>query len=893
MRFLRRVHLFFRSLFFWSKLESDLSDEFRDFIEREMERQIALGASPVEARRLALASLEGVERVKEECREARGAHCLQTALSDLQFALRTLRRTPAFTVTFVAALAFCIGLNAAIFSIVDTVLFRPLPFPQQDRLVSLTEGVPSLGYPVMPFAPADYLFVSGSSRSFASTGVCRNREYEIGGAGEPRRMEGARVSASLFRVLGVQPAVGRLFTDGENDGSARLAVLSDGFARSSFGTPQDARGRTILLDRIPYTVIGVMPASFSFPIRGSRFNGEPAQIFVPVSWDNEDRKQTVSNFDYSTIARLRPDVTVGEARAEVQSLIKRLAGNYPLPVKQMLQHLPKFSLEAQVIPFREEFTKNVQRPLILLFAAVGIVLLIGCADLANLMFTRMAARRREFALRAALGAGFGRLMRQTFTEGLLLSTVGGAAGLCIAYWTLPLLIHFAPNTLPRANEVGLNWRMTAFVAAVTLLTPLVFCLIPYVETMRTIASTQLRGEGRTSTQGKRERLLMSGAIVVQFSLAFVLLTTAGLLLRSFVKANETDPGFEPDHVLTMQITLPNAAYKTTAQIRAVFARLLARTTALPGVRQAAAISDLPMSSTSNVILTAEGHTRHTERADTLFCLGSVLHVLNAHLLEGRVLQPADYIGKQRVAVISSGLAKRMWPGENPIGRHLKFGVDDPLNDQPWLTVVGVVADVKAQLTSKSPRLVVFTTPPDWMNAMYVLVRTSGNAPSLATALRRQVTQVDPDLAAGRIETLDDILGQSLSAERFRTWLLTCFAVAATLLAALGIGALLAYTTAQRMWEFGVRVALGAKPGDLLGLVLRHCLRLSGTGITLGLIASVFVARTISALLYDTSPLDPATFAAVSFGLILFALLASVLPIWRVIHMNSVTSLRAE
>lgn len=891
MRFLRKIQLRVRSLLSQAKVERDLNDELRDYIEREMERQIAAGASPEGARKMALVGLEGLERVKEECRDARAVRWVDEALSDLRFAFRTLVKTPAFTVVIVAALAFCIGLNAAIFSVVDTVLFRPLAFPDQDRLVSMTEGVPALGFPMMPFSCPDYLYVSANNRSFASTGVYRDREYEIAGVGQPRRVQGARVSASLFKVLEVSPAVGRLFTPSEDEHAARLVVLNDGLSRTLFGTPQNALGRTIFLDRIPYQVIGVMPSSFSFPIRGSRFNGDPAQLFAPVSWDNDDRKPKVSDFDYSMIARLRANVTVQQANAEIRSLLQGIVENYPADIKKMLGHLPNFSLEAQVVPFREEFTGNVERPLILLLAAAGLVLLIGCTDVANLMFARMAARRREFAVRAALGAGFWRLTRQTLTEGLLLSVAGGAIGFLLAFWTLPLLIHFAPDTLPRSNEIGSNWRAAGFVAAATLFTPIIFCVAPFVNTMRALAATQLHGEGRTTTQNRRERLTMSGTVIVQFSLAFVLLTTAGLLLRSFVNAKETNPGFEPEHVISMRITLPQATYKSPVQITNLFNRLLTRVAALPGVQQSGAISDLPLGSSSNVILTAEGSARNTERADYLFCLGNALRVLGVHLLAGRFFAPDDYVGKIHVAVISEGLAKRFWP--DPIGRRIKFGVDDPMNDQPWLTVVGVVADVRSTLTSTSPRLLVFTTPPDWTNAMDIIVRTPGNPLSLSTELRQQITKIDPNLAAGRIETVDEILGKSLSAERFRTWLLGCFAATALLLAAIGIGGLLAYKTAQRMQEFGLRVALGAKPGELLGLVLWHCLRLSGTGLILGLILSLLTARTIAALLYQTSPLDPATFTAVSLTLVMFSIGACIFPIWRVIHIDPVVSLRAE
>jgi predicted permease len=343
----------------------------------------------------------------------------------------------------------------------------------------------------------------------------------------------------------------------------------------------------------------------------------------------------------------------------------------------------------------------------------------------------------------------------------------------------------------------------------------------------------------------------------------------------------------------MRINLPNAAYKTPAQITSLFNRLLERVAALPGVRQTGAISDLPMSSSSNVLLSAEGHATQTERTDTLFCLGNALGVLRVKLLKGRLLEPEDYAGKAHAAVISEGLAKRFWPAENPIGRHVKFGVDDPMNGEPWLAVVGVVADVKAKLTSNSPRIALFTTPVDLVNAMDVIVRTSGKPAAVAGALRHQIGQIDPNLAVDRIETITEVLSDSLSAESFRTWLLTCFAGAAMLLATLGIGGLLTYDAARRKQEFGIRVAVGASRRHLFELVLRHCLRLAGAGVFIGLVTALLVNRAIAALLYETSPFDPATFAAVCFALALFALGASLIPALRVVRLNPITSLRGE
>jgi len=893
MRWLRILRLRFQSLFNRSRVERDLDDELRDYLDREIETKIATGSSPEEAKRHALSSLNGAARLKEECRDVRGVWWLEDSISDIRFALRTLRKAPVFTITVIAALAFSIGVNAAIFSVVDTVLFRPLPFPDQERLVAVTEGVPGLGFPVLPFSCPDYLFVAANNRSFAITGTYRNQSYEISGAGQPRRVTGARLTASLFQVLGISPAIGRTFTQEEDEHSKRVAVLSDGFAQSAFGTPEQALGRTILLDRTPYAVIGVMPRSFSFPIRGSRFNGDPAVVFVPVSWSNDDRQQNVSNFDYSMVSRLKPNATIQQANTEMRSLLQRIVEDYPPKIKQALDRNQNFSLESRTVPFREEFTGDVQRPLLLLLAAVGVVLLIGCADVANLMFSRMVGRQREFALRTALGASGWRLARQTLTEGLVLSVAGGASGLCVAFWVLPLLIRFAPDNLPRLSEIGLNWRMMAFMAVVTLATPLIFCLGPLASTLRSALVNQLRGEGRMTTYGRHQRLIMSAAVVVQFSLAFLLLTTAGLLTRSLIKSAKANPGFRPEHVISAQIALPQTAYKTHGEIASLFNRVLDRLSALPGVRQTGAISDLPMRSTSNVVISIEGRDGDTERVDIVFCLGNALDSLRVSCLRGRLLQPKDQLETPHAAVISEALAKRVWPHDDPIGRRIRFGVDIPNNNEPWLTVVGVVADVKARLTSNSPRFLLFTTSRDWVNQMNVLVRTSGDPLLLASAIRHEITLLDPSLPLDKIETLDQVLEESLSAERFRTWLLVCFAVAALLLATLGIAGLLAYNAAQRTQEFGVRIALGANRRDLLVLVFQHGLRLSGMGIAIGLAASILMTRAISALLYETSPLDPGTLIAVPLILILVAFGAALFPAWRVVRTDPMTALRPE
>jgi putative ABC transport system permease protein len=466
---------------------------------------------------------------------------LEDVLADIRFAVREMLRSPGFAIVVVAALAVCIGANTAIFSVVDAVLFRPLPFPNQDRLVSLTEGIPAAGFPVVPFSCSDYLYVTARNRSFVSTASYRTSPYEISGAGEPRQIDGARITASLFDVLQVRPLFGRSFTKQEDDSSKPLVVLTYAFATNLFSQPQRALGKVLRIDRKPYTVIGVMGPAFSFPLKGSKFSGQPAELFVPVSWTQEDRKELLNNFDYNMIARLRPDVLVPQAAADVRQLLNNLAKSYPPAVLTFIRQIPNFALVSKVSLFRKQVTGNVRRPLLLLLLAVGVVLLIGCADVANLMFSRVIGRQREFALRSALGAGTWRLVRQTLAAGLVLSAAGGALGLALAMGALPALLRFAPDNLPRLNEVGLDWRVLSFVAAITLATPLVFCVAPLLDVVRPAARQQIRLAGRSNTQGKRQRLIMSVAVVAQFSLAFLLLATAGLLVRSFIKANESNP----------------------------------------------------------------------------------------------------------------------------------------------------------------------------------------------------------------------------------------------------------------------------------------------------------------------------------------------------------------
>ena len=691
-----------------------------------------------------------------------------------------------------------------------------------------------MGYPEVSFACPDYLFVASHNRSFQSTAVYRTRPYELSGIDRPERVYVARVTASLFSVLDVSPAVGRAFLQVEDDQSHKLAVVTDGFAKRIFGASKAAVGRTIYLERKPYAVIGVMPARFSFPLRGRKFNSDPADVFIPTSWTKDERQTFGENYDLDFIARLKLGVMAAQAGAEMQSLLSGIQALYP----PELRNLDSFQLSTHVAPFREVITGGVKQPLLVLLGAVVLVLLIGCADVANLMLSRTVARQREFALRTALGAGRWRLTRQTLAEGLVLSAAGGAMGFLLAYWALPLLLRFAPESLPRLHEIGLDWRVLCFVAAVTLTTPLVFCLAPVIDIATTEIADRLREGGRTGTQSKRQRHFMSTAVVTQFVLAFLLLSGAGLLIRSFVRASESDPGFKPDHVLSIGISLPGAAYGKPETVEEFYREALQRVSALPGVLEASGISELPMNRTGNSVYTVEGGGRAKDNAFRFYVSGDAMKLLRLPLLSGRYIDRRDGLNAPIAVVISESIAKRNWPGQDPIGHRMKFGIE--ASRTPWMTVVGVVKDVRDSLASTAPRSLMFLTAVAQEQIFHssvrnrqILVRTSQDPLMLAGAIQRQIRGLDPALPLQQVQTLDQWLGKSLEPERFRTFLLAAFAGTALLLAMLGIGGLLAYNVAQRAQEFGLRMALGASQQDLVSIVVKQGLRLSLLGITVG------------------------------------------------------------
>ncbi|HEX4808294.1 MAG TPA: FtsX-like permease family protein, partial [Bryobacteraceae bacterium] len=632
--------------------------------------------------------------------------------------------------------------------------------------------------------------------------------------------------------------------------------------------------------------------SFSFPCR-TRFDKKAADLFVPISWSKRDRDETMNNFNYSTIARLRPNVSVAQAAAELKALISHLPEIYPAQTKVLLKTVPHFRLESGVTLLREEVTGKVKHSLFILLAAVGIVLLIGCADVANLLFSRMVGRQREFAVRTALGASAGRLIRQALTEGLILSGLGGIAGLACAFWGLPLFLRLAPGDLPRLNEIGMDGRVILFVFVIVLATPVLSALIPMIYVLPSAIANRLREGGRSGMQGKQQRLFMSITVITQFSLAFVLLAAAGLFIRSFLKASESNPGFNSDHVISVPLQLPKQVYQKVQTVRSFYSGLLASVSRFPGVKSAGALSDLPMNYTGNGVITPEGRGDHTERTRMLWTFGNALETLGTPILQGRRLGPGDDSSKDTRVVISETLAKRSWHGQNPIGRRIKQGTLD--GSAPWMMVVGVVKDIKEKQSSTSPNPVLFMAfnAQNYENNMYLVIRSSADPRILSAAIRKAVHRLDSSLPVENIRTIDYYLDESLAPERFRTFLLASFAGIALALSVVGIAGLLSYNTAQRRQEFGVRLALGATRPDLVQMIFTQGLKLSLAGIGIGLLASVLVTRALAAFLYETSPYDALTFIGVPVLLALVAIGASVGPAWRTSHINPASALQAD
>jgi putative ABC transport system permease protein len=802
---------------------------------------------------------------------------MTTFIQDLRYATRLLVKSPSFTVVALATLALGIAANAAIFSIVNALLLRPLPYAEPGRLVMLWQDLRARGGPEDEWlAPAHFFDWRGRATSLESSAIFRGSSPSLTGAGEPEQLRGWAVSADFFRMLGVAPALGRDFRAEDDLANAPpTAILTHGLWVRRFGSEPSLVGRTISLNRAPVTVIGVLPPSFRNPF------GAP-EIFRPLQLNPVGASR--GNITLQMIARLRPGVSFEQARAELATVGAAVAAEHPNTDKGATIRLTRL---------HDEVVGDVRAPVLALLGAVVLVLLIACANIGNLQLARASVRAREIAVRTALGAGRAHIVRQLLTESLLLGLVGSIGGLLLASWMLDALLALAPDDTVRLDEIRIDGGVLAFGMGLAVATSVVFGLVPAFHSVRGDVAATVKEGGKGSGAPRAGVALRSAFVVAELALALVLLVGAGLFMRTLTNLRAVDPGFRPDRLLTAFVAPPAIGYEKPPQVRTFYRSLLERLEGAPGVEQAAIVSVLPFSGNdTDTGFEIEGRPKAANPGDrpaawVRMVSASFQPTMGIRLEAGRFIEPRDRENVDRVAVINRALASQYWPNENPIGRRIFAG-------QNPITIVGIVADVHHRSLQEAPRGQMYLSYEQFgIRGMTVVLKSAGNPTTLVPVLREAVAALDPNLPLSSIATMDTLMAASVALPRMITLLMGAFAGASLFLAAIGIYGLMAYTVTLRTQEFGVRMALGAASRDVLGLVLGQAVRLAVVGILVGAVASYAAARLIATLLFGVTASDVPTFAVTAALLGSIALVASYVPARRAVRVDPVTALRAE
>jgi putative ABC transport system permease protein len=805
-------------------------------------------------------------------------------LQDLRHAVRRLGKSPGFAATAVATIGLGIGASTLMFSVVDGVLLRPLPYPEPDRLVVLESTKVSAGRAGYNVSYPDYVDWRDQSRAFEGMAALRGSGATLTGVGaQPERVEAGAVTASFFEVLRTRPALGGPFPpSADRPGGERVVVLSDALWRRRYAADPGIVGRSVALSGTPYTVVGVLPA-------GARLPGEleGAELLTPVALDGESLTYRGSRY-LSVIARLRPQVSLAEAEAEVAAIASRLARQYPDDNANRGVVITSLQ-EAAVGPLRG--------PLLLLLAAVGFVLLIACTNVANLMLPRALVRRREIAVRAALGAPRRRLVAQLLVESLLIALLGGVLGVVLASWGLDSVLRFAPRQTPHLGQVGIDGRVLAFGLVASVVTGLLFGIAPALSAVKVDLVRSLHGSGRTTGLGRHGA--SRALVVTEVALSLVLLAGAGLSLESFRRLLAVHPGFDPAGVLTFKLSLPESRYPRGEQRARFIAELLDRIRALPGVEGAGAITPLPLggdniATTFLVLDRPAPPAGQKPSSDYRAVTPGYLEAMRIPLKKGRAFDERDRRGAAAVALVNETLVARLFSGEEPLGRKLRIGVGAEEGEPKVFEIVGVVGDVRNKGLHVPPRPEIYVPLAQhgwaWMS---VVVRAPGGFEGLPAALRREVAALDPEQAMYLVQPLGELLSEAIAVQRFVMGLLSGFAILALFLAAIGLYGVLAGSVSQRTAEIGVRIAVGADAADVMRMVLGQAARLAGAGVLIGLAAALALTRLMRGLLYEVSATDPPTFAAVGLTLLAVSLLASYLPARRAARVDPVTALRCE
>jgi predicted permease len=892
MRWLRIIAARARGLFRPEAVIRDIDEELRAHVEMETEANVRRGMSPEEARRAARLSFGNYDGVRDAAYGVKGGGALETLLLDVRYAARMLAKRPGFALVAVVTLALGIGANTAIFSVVNAVLLRSLPLPEPERLVALSET--SKKTPVMAVPYATYLDWRARQTVFESMGARMPAGGVLTGEGEPERITGRLVTASFFETLGVRPAVGRFFGEAEDRaGGPPVMVLNHGLWRRRFGADPSVVGRRVLYNGEPWTVVGVMPQGFDFYGANNANN----DFFIPLgTWADRPFMRDRGSHTVMVTARLRPGVTVAQARAEMQTIAAALEREHPAS---------NTGVSVALNSLLDDYVGDVRPALWTVSAAVLLVLLIACANVTNLLLARAPSRRKEMAVRTALGASRRRVVRQLLVESLLLAAAGGAAGLLLAWWGVDVLVKLNPDAVPRMEEIAVDARVLGFTLTATLTTAVVFGLAPALQTSKVDLNDALKEGGRGASGGAGSRRLRHALVAVEVAVSLVLLVGAGLLFQSFRHLTRVDAGFEPRGVLTLRLRLPDAKYREAAQSMGFLREVVRRVGGLPGVEGVSVATGFPLGPGHNQGYAVEGEPEPQTTAERSPSLSQSVgegyfRTLGIRLLAGRDFDARDTAESPSVVIVDEALARRHFPEapfESVLGKRLRFGGEG----EPWREVVGVVRHVRHNgpeqearpgiyrpWTQMSPRSLA-----DFTRAMDLIVKRESDPEGLVPLVRREVQAVDPGQPLANVRTLQSLLDEAVAPRRFSAALVGAFALIALLLGAVGLYGVMSYAVSQRTHEIGIRMALGAQRGRIMRTVLAQGMALVVVGVGLGLAGSLAAARLIAGQLFGVTPTDPLTIGGVAALLVAVALAACYLPARRATKVDPIIALRYE
>ena len=875
--------------------ENEIVEELTQHLDDVYDRARREGATTEEAYGIALQQLTApnllsheIQRVHRPIHEAiepggpTQGNVFGDLAQDVRYGARVLFKNPSFTLIAVIALALGIGANTAIFTVVNAVLMRPLPYKDPDRLMTVWEDASKVGFPHNTPAPPNFIDWRDQNQMFEGMAALHRQTFNLTGVGEPERIDGRRVSWNVFTLVGVEPQLGRVFAPEEDQaGGNKVVILSHRLWRRRFAGDPAIVGKNLTLNGQSHTVVGVMPQRFEFPTPDD-------ELWVPIAFSSDELASRGSHY-LEVVGRLKPGVTPAQAQAEMNNIAARLEQQYPDT---------NTNVGATVIPLHEDLVGDIKPALLMLLGAVGFVLLVACANVANLLLARAAVRQREIAVRMALGASRWRLIRQFLTESVLLGTLGGIVGLVLAFVALIALKSFIPESISQASSISMDARVLGFTVLISVLTGLIFGLAPALQRADFQLNEVLKESGRDPGAGAGGRRIRGALVIAEVAVSLILLVGAGLLINSFLRLRNLDPGFKSDHVLTLGIVLPQLKYPDANRRATFYNEVLRRVEALPGVKSAGVTNWIPLVFQGDSIgISIEGQPdpspSQRPNAATRVVNPNYFSAMGMNLLKGRNLDQRDTATSPAVAVISEAMARRFWPDQDPIGK--RFTPGDPTQADQWIEVIGVVNDVRQfQLTAEpKPQMYLSYEQIGFFAPRYLVVKTDVEPASLAASVRQAVWEVDKDQPVSNIRPMEEVLSDSIARQRFSMLLLAIFAGVALVLAAVGIYGVMSYSVAQRTHEIGIRMALGAQTGAVLKLAVGHGLKLLLAGIVLGLGAAFMLTRVMSTLLFGVTPTDPLTFTAISVVLLVVGLVASYIPARRATKVDPIIALRYQ